>query len=117
MIIISLCSRVFDPDGDMVINIDPSSQYGDTVRRVNRVKTLDGGVSINDTGFAEGDRELKIKAQLSVSQVEQVNRLQQLYPLLSISTTVGVFEGTINQISESPPVTNINFLVRARLDG
>jgi len=117
MMIISLCSRVFDPDGSMVINIDPSSDLGSTTRRVNRVKTLDGGVSINDTGFAEGDRELKIKAQLSNSQIAQIRRLQQLYPLLSVSSSVGVFEGVINQISESPPVTNINFLVKARLDG
>jgi len=115
--ILSLCSRVFDPDGAIVIIIDPSSELSNTTRRVNRVKTLDGGVSINDTGFAEGDRELKIKAQLSSSEVEQIRRLQQLYPLLSVSIKDGVFEGTINQISESPPITNINFLVKGRLDG
>lgn len=115
--IISLCSRVFDPVGDLVINIDASSEMSNTVRRVNRVKTLDGGVSINDTGFSESDREFKIKAKLSQSEIDQISRLYQLYPLLSISTKTGVFEGVIDQISESPPVTNINFLVKARLDG
>jgi len=114
---VSLCSRVFDPDGNLIIAIQADSELGNTTRRVNRVKTLDGGVSINDTGFSESDREFKIKAQLSKSETDQINRLYQLYPLLSISTKLGVFEGVIDQISESPPVTNINFLVKARLDG
>jgi len=115
--IISLCSRVFDPDGAMLISINPDSELGSSTRRVNRVKTLDGGVSINDTGFSDGDREFKLKAQLSALEVEQINRLYQLYPLLSISTSNGVFEGAIDQVTETPPTTNINFLVRARLNG
>lgn len=115
--IISLCSRVFDPLGDMAFRIDPDSELENTTRRVNRVKTLDGGVSINDTGFSDGDREFKIKARLTISEFEQLKRMYQLYPLLSISTKQGVFEGVIDQVSESAPFTNINFLVRARLNG
>lgn len=115
--IIYLCSRVFDPDGCLSINIDPDSELGNTTRRVNRVKTLDGGVSINDTGFSQGDRELKIKAKLSNVEIAAIQRLQSLYPLLSISTKYGVFEGVINQISENAPQSHINFLVKGKLDG
>lgn len=108
---------MFDPAGDLVFKIDPDSDLDSTTRRVNRVKTLDGGVSINDTGFSDGDREFKLKAKLEGAEFEQLKRLYQLYPLLSISTKLGVFEGVIDQVSEAPPFININFLVKVRLNG
>ena len=58
--LVTLSSITFDIYGHVEINTLSDTTDGPTSRRVNRVKTLDGGVAINDRGYAEGDRILTL---------------------------------------------------------
>ena len=48
---VTISAITFDPSGVVTIKALPSSDYGTTARRMNRIATLDGGSVTNDFGF------------------------------------------------------------------
>jgi len=89
---ISLSTPTFDLAGHVRIDELPETDYGETVRRVSRQKTLDGGVVANDSGYAVGDRTMRVRWRLtSLAQFRSVERLVQTCPQLTVSTRDGVF--------------------------
>ena len=89
---IHLSAPLFDPDGAITINESPASEITGISRRMNRIKTLDGGVAVNDRGHSPGDRDFRIRWRPR-TEVEYmaVQRLVRLYPRLNVSTREGVF--------------------------
>ena len=90
MIVIS--APIYDPNGVVRIQDAPNSDLDSVRRRVSRAKTLDGGVVVNDGGFAHGDRDLRVTWRpKSSAEYDAVQRLVRLYPQLIVSTREGVF--------------------------
>jgi len=68
-------------------------------RRVNRKKTLDGGVSINDMGFSHGDRTFEIVSDpATIAEYERARYMHQAYPSLLLSCDEGLFFGTLKSV-------------------
>ena len=89
---ITLSSLTFDPSGHIRLDELPQTDLGDVRRRVSRQKTLDGGVTINDSGYAVGDRTITVRWRIqSEAQFRAVQRLVQTYPRLTACTRDGVF--------------------------
>ena len=89
---ISISAPTYDPLGVVRIQDAPASDIDTVRRRVNRQRTLDGGVVVNDGGFAHGDRDLRVTWRpKSSAEYAAVQRLVRLYPQLIVSTREGVF--------------------------
>ena len=113
---IGLSSPTFDPLGSVTLQELPSSELDSVSRRVNRVKTLDGGVVVNDGGYAVGDRTFRIAWRLqSADQFESVRRLVRLYPRVNIATREGVFLASIQDLSRSAREASLTLLVIQKL--
>ncbi len=116
--IVSLCARVFDPDGALVFEIDPASDLGESSRRVSRVKTLDGFSAFSDNGYSDGDRTITLKFVSTVDLFDQLHAMMVIHPLLSLATIDGCFEGVAETITRDPAsgIVELVFLVGQRLD-
>lgn len=94
---IGLSSRVFDPDGAIYLyreQIDRSTigALYDRSRRVTKYKTLDGGVSVVDGGYAVGDRSMVLAiARATPEQAATIVALAESYAQLVLTTPDGAF--------------------------
>ena len=89
---ISLSAPTFDIDGHINLRELPSTDLGETRRRISRQKTLDGGVTVVDSGYAVGDKTLDVRWRIrSESEYLAVDRLVRLYPRLTASTRDGIY--------------------------
>lgn len=90
---IFLSTPLFDTAGFVRIHELPSTDRGVIRRRMNRIATLDGGAVINDSGYTEADRTIRLRWRPgSRAAYDQVNQMVQLYPLLTVAMREGVFE-------------------------
>lgn len=115
---IVLKSKVFFPEGNVLINEQKAdSDFGGAARRINRRATIDGGSFIDDFGFSDGDRTIRVGAgALSVADYKKVKKLIRLFGSLEIITPEGVFDGAI-QVANNREKFEMTFLVKGRLDG
>ena len=110
---IHLSAPLYDPLGHVGIDNLPASELGDVTRRVNRSKTLDGGVAINDGGYSAGDRTFRVRWKIrSADQFQQVQRMVQLYSLLTVITTEGVFTAAPESLTDRGGIGTLTLLVK-----
>lgn len=107
----ALASTTWDPIGYVLVDLLPSVPDGDTRRRVTRSATLDGGVAINDGGFAEGDRVLVLRWEPKPDLHRDVERLMQLYSRLHVATRAGVYLAAPEVYSPGPNEASLRLLV------
>lgn len=100
-----------DPDGVLFYE-DPDSVFQDTEPRVSRSATLDGGSTIDHRGFCDGDREFKIKAQLSADQSEDLWSIYRNETLVNLSCKEGFFQGAISRMAIDGGRLEMTFLVK-----
>ena len=110
--------KVYFAAGNVVINERAAeTDLGGVVRRLNRRPTIDGGVFIDDFGFSDGDRTIRVVADaLSPSDYERVKTFVRLFGLVDLLTDEGVFEGGI-QVANNGEKFEMTFLVKGRIDG
>ena len=91
--IITLSTQTYDIDGFVSISAKPSSSFGDITRRVSVVKTLDGGIAVNDGGSSHGDRLAVVMWKTKNTSFEQnIERVVNSYSRLYLSSPSGFFE-------------------------
>ena len=88
---IAIASESYNPIGDFVINELDSSDLADITRRINKTKTLDGGVVVEDLGYAEKDRDFNIKVKATHELKEFFINALSLYPDMTLATDHGCF--------------------------
>jgi hypothetical protein len=111
-----LSTPTFDPDGYVELQVRNTTTPGETRRRVNRIATLDGGVVINDFGYAEADRTLQIAWPASSRATEQaVDRLVQLHDRVQVSTRAGVFLAAPESYTPGAEESTLRLLVIEKL--
>lgn len=97
---IGLAASIYDPTGALFIRgsqIDVGSvmKNRSRERRVTRTATLDGGVSVYDTGCSVADRELIIKApKATVALAAFFTYMVETYDTVILTTNEGAYEGT-----------------------
>lgn len=111
-----LSAITFDPAGVVALNTPPGQTLGESRRRVNRIATLDGGAAINDFGFAEADRSIKLAWRpISRATESAVQRLLMLYNLLHLSTPEGVYLVAPETYTPGATESTLTLLVSAKL--
>lgn len=90
---IGISAKVYDIDGARIFpEAETSSRKG--ARRVTRVPTLDGGVSVNDSGYTDGDREVYVEeAFASLEAVDFAQYICETYGLVTVTTQDGAYTG------------------------
>ena len=114
---ISISAPIYDPLGVVRIQDAPASDIDAVRRRVNRQRTLDGGVVVNDGGFAHGDRDLRVTWRpKSSAEYAAVQRLVRLYPQLIVSTREGVFRCAPSTLESRSGEATLSLLVIAKME-
>ena len=109
---ITISSTTFDLDGSVEIEVLPDSFDGETRRRVTRVATLDGGVAMNDRGYAEGDRDLSYTWKtVSKAHNDAIARIVRLYPRVHVSTPSGCYLAAPQVFTPGVEESTISLLV------
>lgn len=99
----TIAAPTYDLSGFIEFELLPDSIFIDAPRRVNRVKTLDGGAVVNDGGFSEADRTITLRWQPTSPAFEAaVDRMVRLYPLLNVSTRLGVYSAAPERYTPGP---------------
>lgn len=112
---IGLSAPVFDPDGHLELKLKGDAQMRLIGRRVNRVKTLDGGAVANDTGYAAADRTLTAVFEALPSVYEQLQRMLKLYQRIIVSTPDGVFSAIPEKLNQRGSSNTLTLLVMQEL--
>lgn len=96
---IGLSARVYDLNGARVFKdeeLDAKYQNSnmDIKRRMSRTATLDGGVSVYDTGYAVGDRDITVRVPNAPKEViDFMAYLVQTYNEITVTTDESAFVG------------------------
>jgi hypothetical protein len=86
-----LSSLTADPLGSVWLDLLPESAIYKADRRINRVKTLDGGYVLNDFGFAHCDRDAVLYWRSDDTIDFLVRRLLEVYGRVHLAIAEGVF--------------------------
>jgi hypothetical protein len=109
---IGLSSLLFDPDGALRIEESPDSELSELRRRVSRVRTLDGGVAVNDTGYSAGDRDLVVRWQIrNAGDYGAAQRLVRVWPRLLVTLREGAFVVAPDSVRARGKIGEIRLLV------
>jgi hypothetical protein len=109
---IGIATLLYDLDGALRIEEMPQSALTETRRRMLRVKTLDGGVAVNDTGYSAGDRDLTVLWKPRRREdFAAVQRLVQTWPRLLVTMREGVFVAAPEYTRITGKVAELRLLV------
>jgi len=100
--------------GHLVIHEKKSSTLNDMPARVARTKTLDGGVYINHSGVADGDRTLNVIARLSETDRARLVNIHQTETFVRVATHDGVFQAAISSVRQKKADTIITILIKEK---
>lgn len=90
----------------------PTSIFRDTIPRVTRTPTLDGGVVVDHRGFADGDRTFKIEALLDETTTDLLWALYRSETLVKISCREGFFTGVLADLKADGGRVSLLFWVK-----
>jgi hypothetical protein len=114
--LVHLTSPEFDLDGAVVLSVLPTSEFGETRRRTNRVATLDGGAVLNDYGYTDADRSMTLRWRPYSRELESaVVRLVKLYGQIQVSTPEGLFRAAPETYRTAANESSLVLLVLERL--
>ena len=112
---IGLSTLSYDPNGAALLSARISNPYS-AQRRGSVTATLDGGVSVYDTGYSEADQTLSATVRNpSRALLVQLKYLVAYYGQLLMTCELGAFR-VILEISTSNNVLNLSMRVVARVD-
>lgn len=114
---IGISTRSFDLDGSFILTSrDANLRLGSMGRRATKTATLDGGISIYDTGLSQGDREFDI--QLTNPTEAFINKIKTLmtnHSSFLIVTTEGAFTGMLLSINETLQRTSFKISIESKV--
>jgi effector-binding domain-containing protein len=113
-----LTSKTFDVNGYVPITpTTDKADFGESRRRASRVQTLDGGIAVNDFGYADGDRTITLYWRPRSAAVEaNIKRLVEQYQRLNLSTKDGFYEVIPESYNGKATESKMILLVTSRKD-
>ena len=114
---LALAAPIFDQHGVLILHsVTHDSLRPEVVRRVSKVKTLDGGVSIHDTGHSYADVTLTIDMPyLTKTEVERLEYFVRRYPLVRVSVFWGVLLCVPERFTNTVPGGQLVLLAKEKL--
>ena len=112
---IGIATTTSNATGAMIIREKPESDLNNYPARVSRYATLDGGAVIVHGGYSDGDRTLKVLADMSESDEGTLLNIHQTETLLNISIADGVFSGAIERFFCKGGAVELTILLKEKL--
>ena len=84
-----LCAKSYDVLGMAELRLRASTRFGQSSRRVNRVKTLDGGYALNDSGHADSDRTITLEWDADADVDTVVEYMIRYHSRMTLSIKAG----------------------------
>lgn len=112
---IGISALTQDASGAIVIHEDKSrTRYRENVARLDRTKTLDGGVVINHGGFADGDRNCQVVAWLTEAQENTLWNIFETHNFVRYVQKDGVYQAAIQSVRAAQGETKINMMIKEK---
>lgn len=112
----TVSTQVWDVQGYVELDVMNTQTDGATVRRINRVATLDGSAVVNDAGFSEADRTIQLTWMNDSKTVDAaIERLVKFYGRLNVSTRTGVYDAAVESYTPSPTAPALRLLVISKI--
>jgi hypothetical protein len=92
---IGIASTIFDTNGARLFNANPAEDAKNRAgeRRISRTATLDGGVSVTDFGYSDGDRDVNIAEDPTTQEaVEFARYITETYNRVTVAMEDGAYE-------------------------
>ncbi len=102
---IGLSTEIFDLDGALYIDgglLDNaiSQKNKERSRRVSRTSTLDGGVAVYDSGYADGDRTFNVRVPKATSDIIAfMEYMIETYSIIRAMCSEGAFRAVPNRFT------------------
>lgn len=113
---IFIAAATFDINASFAIEELPSSDFGDTSRRVNRVKTLDQGVAINDGGSSYGDRTFTIIWQTNdFDEDSKMRNMVRNHSLVNVTNGEGCFLAVPEFYNHAEGESTLTLLIKEKV--
>ena len=98
MTLLALSSIDYDPDGSGLVRLLPGSRSAFHVgqRRQTKTATLDGGVSLYDTGYTETDNTYQLRITPTPEALRLVEYMCRNYQRIRCGTDRGVYEVSLS---------------------
>ena len=91
----------------------PSSSIRNVAARLNRVRTLDGGVVLSHRGFSHGDRTMTIETRLSTAERKRLVSMLGAETSWTLACPEGLFRCAVAEISGDDPA-RLSILIAER---
>jgi hypothetical protein len=98
---IGISTQTLDDNGTLVLRDLPESQYQNLARRITSTKTLDGGVVIDDGGYADVDRAVEIVVASDADVYDRLKYFIENYSLVGLSSRIAFNTAAIKSIREA----------------
>ena len=109
---VSITAKIASTIDSVSFTEELASEFRNGISRVVRSKALDGSVVIDHRGFVDGDRTLKIVANLDESTVDDLWYLFRNETLLNLACKEGFFDGAISDMNDKNGQVELTFLVQ-----
>ncbi len=111
---IAISTLTQNSDGHLVIHEKKSSDMNNLPGRVSRTKTLDGGVYINHSGVADGDRTLSVIASMTETDRARLVNIHKTETFIRVTTSDGVYQAAISSVRRNNADTVITILIKEK---
>ena len=113
---IAVSTAVFELEGSFVIrNSDARIRLGSMSRRGAKTATLDGGVSVYDTGLSHGDRKWEISlTNPSASFIDKIKYLMEYHSSFRVMTREGAFTALLSDLNEAATRTSFTISIESK---
>lgn len=114
---IAISTEVFDLIGSFIIrDRDARIRLGSMSRRGVKLATLDGGVSIYDTGLSHGDRFFEVQlTNPSAAFIDRIKYLMEYHSSYKVSMREGVFTALLSSLNETETRTSFTISIEAKV--
>lgn len=106
-----LSTKTLDAQGSIAIECDKNSQFGRMQRRLSKVRTLDGSSVVQDYGYTDTDRELRLMWTADETITPAVERLVKYFQTLHLSTPAAFLEVAPRGIETRQNVTTLDLYI------
>lgn len=113
---IALTTPTYDLNGHLVIHREPANLY-EAARRGSVTETLDGGVSVYDTGYSTSAQTLRVSIRRPAKDtLVQLRYLVAYYGQLIVCCEIGAYRA-VPSFALDRDTLNLQLRLVGRLDG
>ena len=107
---IGISTQAFDLDGSFTLRSrDARITFGSMGRRATLTATLDGGISLYDTGLSHGDRRFEVQLNNpDPAFIDKIKYLMENHSSFILTAREGVFTAFLSSLNEAANRTNFS---------